>query len=193
MATHRESPAQARILFCPFCREGFEERPECPEHGLLLVPIDALPPPAERGPAGIHFFLDPRFGRGPVLLGALIVLVGFATPFVRSGRIGASALEVAIDGAHNLWLTAGAAFVILWILWRRRNPASMRAARVAVVGLAVGAGLPLLYTARRIELVASARLAEVEWQWGVWLLLAGLSIIAVGGPFLGRARGRRLP
>ena len=42
----------------------------------------------------------------------------------------ASALEVAIDGAANLWFTPGAAIALLWILWRRRSRYTMRAARL---------------------------------------------------------------
>lgn len=185
MAQYQESPARPPLLFCPFCREGFEHRQECPDHDLLLVPVDALPSPPGREPTRAAFYLDPRFGRGSVLFGALLVLAGFVAPFVRSGTVSASALEVAIDGAHNLWLTAGAAIVILAILWRRRDRGSMRAARIAVLGLALGGGLPLLYTSWRIERVAGARAADLEWRWGAWLLLIALFMAAVGSVFLG--------
>ncbi|MEM7139230.1 MAG: hypothetical protein AAF500_21845 [Myxococcota bacterium] len=74
-----------RILFCPYCRESFEGIDECPEHRLWLVEIDQLPPEDGRAPSGVSFFVDPRFGRGPVLAGAALVLFGFALPFVRSG------------------------------------------------------------------------------------------------------------
>jgi hypothetical protein len=186
MAQHRDSLAQPQVLFCPFCREGFENERECPDHDLLLVPLDSLPPPPGRELSRASFFLDPRLGRGPVLAGAITVLASFAAPFVRSGSLVASALEVAIDGASNLWLTAGAALGVLAILWRRRSTGGMRAVRVAVLGLAVGGVLPVLYTARRIELMAAARTTEVQWEWGVWLLLTGLVAIAVGSGFLGR-------
>ena len=45
---HRSMPPSARkpdeapILFCPFCRDGFEGVEECPEHELTLLPIDRL-------------------------------------------------------------------------------------------------------------------------------------------------------
>lgn len=178
------------MLFCPFCREGFEHERECPEHDLLLLPIDRLPPVPERQLERVQLYLDPRLGRAPVLLGASLVLVGFAAPFVRSGPIGASALEVAIDGANNLWLAAGAAIAVLGILWRRRDRAGLRAARAAVLGLALGGVLPLFYTARRIELMAAAQLTDVEWRWGAWLLLVALAITALGSLFLGRTPSR---
>jgi len=142
------------------------------------------------------------------LLGAALVLLGFLAPFVHNSggalaaerysggalaaerysggalaaeryySLAASALEVAIDGAGNLWFTPGAAVALLWILWRRRRRSAMRAARVAVFGLAVGGGLPLIYTTRRIGLMAGAEAAQVEWLWGLWVMVAGLLVAA---------------
>ena len=188
MPQAQESSEPAEILFCPFCRDGFEGRTECPEHELMLIAIDDLPPTSGRTLDGVTFFADPRLGRGGVLLGAALVLLGFLAPFVhRSGgaltgerhyNLAASALEVAIDGAGNLWFTPGAAVALLWILWRRRRRSAMRAARVAVFGLAVGGGLPLIYTTRRIGLMAGAEAVQVEWLWGLWLMVAGLLLVA---------------
>lgn len=164
----------------------------------MLIAIDDLPPTSGRTLDGVTFFADPRLGRGGVLLGAALVLLGFLAPFVhRSGgaltgerysggaltgerhyNLAASALEVAIDGAGNLWFTPGAAVALLWILWRRRRRSAMRAARVAVFGLAVGGGLPLIYTTRRIGLMAGAEAVQVEWLWGLWLMVAGLLLVA---------------
>ncbi len=177
------------MLFCPFCGEGFEARRECPEHELRLVPIDALQRGHGRGLDRVDFFVDPRLGRGAVLAGAFCLIVAFAAPFVRSGSLSASALEVAIDGAHNLWLTVGVGVLVLAILWRRRDSASMRGARLAVLGLAIGGGFPLIYTARRIELVAGAAL--VEWRWGAYVLVAALVAMAAGSLFLGGKPERR--
>lgn len=177
-----------KILFCPFCRDGFEARTECPEHELTLVRIDRLPPEAQAALERVTFFGDPRLGRGLVLVGAAWVFLGFVAPFVRGAGISASALEVAIDGADNLWFTPGAASVLLWILWRRRSRSALRAARAAVLGLALGGALPLIYTTRRIGLVADAYTSDVEWLWGLWLMVAGLVISGVGS---GRLGGRR--
>jgi len=172
------SSEPAKILFCPFCRDGFEGRTECPEHELTLIAIDALPPKSERTLDRVTFFADPRLGRGGVLLGAALVLLGFLAPFVHNYTLAASALEVAIDGAGNLWFTPGSAIALLWILWRRRSGSAMRAARVAVFGLAAGGGLPLIYTTRRIGLMADVQAAEVEWLWGLWVMVAGLLVVA---------------
>ena len=158
---------------------------ECPEHELTLVAIDKLPRQAAHTLESVTFFGDPRLGRGAVLLGAALVLLGFVVPFVSAELLVASALEVAIDGAGNLWLTPGAAVVLLWILWRRRSRHAMRAARAAVLGLAAGGALPLIYTTRRIGLVAGGNATDVEWRWGLWLMVAGLLLAALGSRRIG--------
>lgn len=184
-----EKPEEPKILFCPFCRDGFEGIAECPEHELTLLPIDRLPRPAERPFGGVAFFADPRSGRGGVLLGAGLVVVGFLAPLVRARGLDASALEVAIDGAHNLWFTPGAALGVLWVLWARRSRLEMRGARLAVLGLTLAGVLPLIYTSRRIALVAGAYVAEVEWRWGLATMVAGLAVAALASTRLG-ASGR---
>jgi hypothetical protein len=118
----------------------------------------------------------------------MLVLFGFAVPLVRSSLLEASALEVAIDGAINLWFTPGAAILLLWILWQRRSRDALRPARAAVLGLALGGLLPILYTCRRISLMAELQGATVDWLPGLWFMLAGLSIAAVGSRRLGTSR-----
>jgi hypothetical protein len=176
---------QASILFCPFCREGFEDTRECPEHELTLVPLDRLP--RRRTPASNEaaFFIDPRLGRGPVLLGAALVIAGFLAPGVSAPGVDASALEVAIDGAYNLWLTPGAALVILFMLSVRRSRRALREARMAVLGLALAAALPLVYTARRIDVAAETYGSDVEWRWGLAVMVVGLVVTALGSVRLG--------
>ena len=189
MPEPRETPKEPKILFCPFCRDGFEGVSECPEHELTLVPIDRMPPSEGRSVGEVAFFVDPRFGRGGVLSGTALVVVGFLAPFVRARGLDATALEVAIDGAHNLWFTPGAALAVLWVLWARRSRLAMRGARLAVLGLALTGALPLLYTSRRIGLVADAYAAEVEWRWGLAAMALGLVVVALASARLG-APGR---
>jgi hypothetical protein len=190
MSRSANTSEDAQILFCPYCRDGFEGVRECPEHELTLVPIDRLPGHAARSPNEVVFFMDPRLGRGAVLLGAVLGLAGFFLPFARAADVRASALEVAIDGAHNLWLTPVAALLMLWVLWARRTRQAMRAARLAVLGLALAGALPLVYTSRRIGLVADASSAELQWQWGFGVIVAGLVVAALGSVRLG-GRPRR--
>lgn len=178
------------ILFCPYCGESFEGVAECPEHELALVPIDRLG--RERGSLDeVAFFADPRLGRGPVLVGSALVLLGFLAPFAHSRGLHASGLEIALDGAHNLWLTPLAALSALWILWSRRSRVALRAARFAAFGLSVGGLLPLAYTSWRIALVAGVQDAPVEWGWGRVAMVAGSLLAAFGSLWLGgRARAR---
>jgi hypothetical protein len=187
MSESAETPKEHEILFCPYCRDGFEGVEECPEHELTLVPIDRLPRARATVAGEVSFFADPRMGRGPVLLGSALVLIGTLAPFVRARGLEASALEVAIDGAHNLWLTPAAALACLWVLWARRSGFAMRGARLAVLGLAVAGALPLAYTARRIGLVARLHSDEVQWLWGLGLMAVGLVAIALGSMRLGGA------
>ncbi|MGB8223904.1 MAG: hypothetical protein WCF10_15055, partial [Polyangiales bacterium] len=69
-------------MFCPFCGDGFENHAECPEHELPLIPIDRLPRTSERRFERVSFFLDPRLGRGGVLMGASLAVLGFFAPLV---------------------------------------------------------------------------------------------------------------
>lgn len=147
----------------------------------IAAPVQELGGSSRR----VTFFADPRLGRGFVLLGSALVLVGFVLPFVRSSEIVASALEVAIDGATNLWLTPGAAILLLWILWQRRDATSMRAARVAVFAMAAAGALPLVYTCRRVAVMADAQGTDLAWLFGLWLMASGLAVAAVGSRELG--------
>jgi len=61
----------------------------------------------------------------------------------------------------------------------------MRAARVAIFGLAVGGGLPLLYTTRRIATMAAAHAADAHWLAGLWIMAAGLSLAGLSSYRLG--------
>lgn len=119
------------------------------------------------------------------MVGASMVLLGFMLPFVESRGVVASALEVAIDGAVNLWLTPGAAIAQFLILSSRRSGATMRAARGAVFGLAIGGGLPLIYTTRRIATMASLDSVDVHWLLGLWIMVGGLLLTGLSSRRLG--------
>jgi hypothetical protein len=66
----------------------------------------------------------------------------------------------------------------------------MRGARGAVFGLALGGILPLLYTGRRVAMLADSFGKDLEWQWGFWLMIAGFVAGAVGSFRLGGPRPR---
>jgi hypothetical protein len=147
----RERANMHPILFCPFCGEAFEGEARCPAHELELVPWSALPKnravPADDEPL---VWPSPRLGRGYVASGAAVALLAFvALPLARvdgDQQMGGAMLALALHGTHKLWLIPAAAWAQLAILYRRRTPAAMRAARLAVALVACVLPLSALWT-----------------------------------------------
>lgn len=110
---------------------------------------------------------------------------------VRSRGIVASAIEIAIDGAINLWLVPAVAIATLAILARRRDAPSMRASRLALFALAVGGAMPLLYTTRRIAIMSSRQGTEPSWLVGAWVMSAGLLLCAAWSARVGTSKRLR--
>lgn len=184
--------------FCPFCREAYEGEETCPEHELELVSFDALPvrkamvaddeavAPWERG-----------YGRGLLAAAALGLLLGPLAPLVTAtvdGRqVTASGYEVAVGvgvtggGAPYLWMVPGVAVAIALVLMRRRTPAAMRGARIAVPLLVLLAGASVGLTLWRVHLGAarvadmSGREVGVDAGWGVYAIGAFVILGLVGG------------
>ena len=136
-----DDPNDARLLFCPFCRECYEGETTCPVHELDLVDFIDLPKQAhERQLPGWEEDLlpwDPRFGRAWLALGTLVVLVGWFLPFasatVDDQETTWSALELALGPARSLWTVPFTAALFAVLLLRRRTPLQMLGARL--VGL----------------------------------------------------------
>lgn len=125
------------VLFCPFCGEAFEGETRCPAHELPLVPWTDLPR-SERATTDDEKlpWSSLRLGRGVVASGAALALLAFvALPLARvegALSMGGSMLRLALGGTPKLWLVPAAAAAQLAILYRRRTPATMRSARLAV-------------------------------------------------------------
>ena len=187
-------PPDGAPLFCPFCGECFEGERRCPSHDLPLVPFDALaamqtkPVPDEHEPVPPY---DPRFGRGWIAAGALLVLVGFLLPFATStqgARVAtATGLQVASRAALNLWLLPMAAVTWTAILARRRTLAEMRGARLAIPLLCLGAAASLGYSLWRIH-EGAARIGraygvdvDIDVRAGAWVMGVGVVLALVGG------------
>jgi hypothetical protein len=73
------------ILFCPFCREAFDELERCPTHDVELVTLREL---GALAAASAHEdtplpLLSLRRGRGLLALGAVLTLLGFFCPLAR--------------------------------------------------------------------------------------------------------------
>ena len=189
-------------LFCPFCEECFEDEERCPEHDIPLVPFEELAAARGRAAPGDDEDVSPlewRYGRLPVLIGALMVLVGFFLPFVRAsfpdGTVsGGTGLAMASNMALNLWIVPAVGATMLSILGRRRTPRRMRGARLAVLLLALLAVSSLIYTVSGVYRGAArfhaayGQTVEVSALPGLYVMGAGLLALLVAAPFFGRAR-----
>lgn len=166
------------VLFCPFCREGFRGRSHCPEHDLVLLAEDELPPDESAIPELVTLG-DPRFGRAWLALGALLVFVGFFLPLLAYGAVEVSAYRFASSQAPNLWMIAAGAVGGLWLLVRFRAPRRMRRLRLVALTFAVYPLMPLGYTFYRLFKVAEAGMAAVP-RAGFYVIVAGVLFASVG-------------
>ncbi len=199
----------ARILFCPFCRECFEGEARCPEHDLALVSFDALPKTAEdlahelpRDDEDVSTF-DGRFGRGFVVAGALTFLAAFAMTFVditvQGDASGFSGFEAASGRAPNLWTVPFVGVVLIAILVRRRSLAKMRGARLSVMLLGLAPLFAIGYSYFRVlegaaseSARAGAHAMNVTPGLGVFVAALGTGLVAYGARKLGTTDVRGL-
>lgn len=174
--------SDSRVLFCPFCAEAFEGLERCPSHDLALVPFRELP--RQRTPDDARVAIgSPRFGRGALFGGAALTFIAFFCPLVRlSGQVEIenTARELAAGRAPRLWLVPAVALAVISILARRRTPAGMRGARLALCLLSLLPTGLVLFTlsgagtaAQRMAEQLGARIA-VHWGEGAWLTLFAL-------------------
>lgn len=183
------------LLFCPFCRECFEGELECPAHELALVAFDALPAdPADESELPSHdqpvSILDPRFGRGFVMAGVLLSLVGFSMPVfsILSGEQTRvfSGFEAAASRAPNLWTVPFVALMFAWILMRRRTPLAMLGARLAGVVFALAPLISLIYTVFKVREGAEQWAQQmhlrmvVDIEYGVFVIAVGVFFLLFG-------------
>lgn len=172
-----------KVLFCPFCGEAFEGQSRCPEHELPLLPWAALPKPQsairDHDPRPWH---SPGLGRAWVAMPAALILLAFVSlPIARVDgalHMGGSMLRLALHNAPRLWLVPAAACAELLILYRRRSPASMRGARLAVLCVGCVPALTVAWTwlgaNQAVGLLAARTQVELRLQIGsgaylVWL------------------------
>lgn len=173
----------ATPLFCPFCRDCFEDTDRCPDHDLVLVPFEALPvPPREQEDDAQVPILDPTRGRAELLVSGLVLLGGFLAPLVEVSALGRTqtftALAAAAERAPNLWSIpiAGALFVSL--VARRRTPLQMRGARLAALVVALAPIVSIVYSVRRM-------LAAAEMEDGVRVAVGMGPYVIVAASLLG--------
>ncbi|MBX7197444.1 MAG: hypothetical protein K1X94_35695 [Sandaracinaceae bacterium] len=171
----------AKLLFCPFCRECFEDADRCPDHDLPLVPFEQLPAaPREQEDDGQVPMLDPARGRLELVLAAIGLLLGFLVPLVEVSAAGRtqtfSALAAAAERAPNLWAIPIAGALFASLVGRRRTPLQMRGARLAGIVVALAPIVSLVYSIRRMIMAASLEHGvSVSIAWGAYLI--GLSAL----------------
>lgn len=186
------------IRFCPFCREPFEGE-RCPDHGLPLVTGVELASVA-RIPHESELLAptDFRFGRLTVILGALVVVVGFGLPFVVDRTRGdqtTSAFELWQLRADYLALVPTALVGIVTLAFVRRTRRDLRRIRLAM-GVALGFAILALAVAasrivdygRHLDRIGAENGLEIAG--GAFVLVAGFVVLAIGIVRLGSVGSR---
>ncbi len=180
--------ASDAVLFCPFCRESFEDESECPQHGIPLVPFQQLDSFKERSMPSADEIIDlsdPRFGRGLLALASVAMLIGFFLPWLNILQQERSATGMVLtQRALNLWLVPIISFTWLSILLRRRTLRTLAGSRVAVAALALIAAGSMIYSAIRIHNATLAIAERTGLEGGVspkigFLLSIGAAVVAL--------------
>lgn len=198
----REPGQGERMLFCPFCREAFDDVARCPHHDVALVSLRELGqlsaanvPDDKRVP-----LWSPGFGRGWVALGAVATLLSFLGPFgelLGDVEINNTLLHLARGRAVRLWVVPVAAFALLLTLYRRRSPEAMRGARLGTLIVSCLPSAVVLFTWRGAVLAAEAMASsgnQVTFRLGLGSYAVFLSgALAIFGSLrLGQKPARRV-
>jgi hypothetical protein len=176
----------AKLLFCPFCRECFEDTDRCPDHDLPLVPFQELPvPPREQEDDAPVPMLDPSRGRAELTVSAVALLGGFLAPLVEVSALGRTqsftALAAAAERAPNLWSIPIAGALFASLVARRRTPLQMRGARLASLMVALAPIVSIVYSVRRMLMAATLEDGvTVTVLWGPYVVVAASILAAVG-------------
>lgn len=172
------------MLFCPFCKEAFDDAERCPHHDVALVGLRELGqlsaahvPDDERLP-----WWSPKLGRGWLLAAACATIVAFFCPFgqlLGEVTVSNTLFTLARGRALRLWVVPTAAIALLLMLFRRRTPVAMRGARLSALFVSVLPSAVVLITwlgARRAaDALASSAAGQVKFRLGVGSALVLLS------------------
>lgn len=184
--------AQHQVLFCPFCKESFEQLQRCPEHELTLVPLTRLAasnvpepeldddhngPQLPRDLRPLALF-DPRVGRGGVALGALCLWLALPLPLLRVAASEPVATYQLTRAIPSLWTLSLIAFTVFYMLARRRTPRALRSLRVVVPSLGAVALACLLWAFGRLGFQALPAV-------GSYVVVAGALMLGAFGARLG--------
>jgi len=191
------------MLFCPFCREAFEDATRCPDHDVELVSLRELGQlaAATTPDDGLLALAAPRYGRWQIALGALGSLVAFLCPFgALEGHLNIqnSLLALARGRALRLWIVPAAACALLLMLYRRRTPRALRGARLGALFVSCLPSAVVLYTLYGAQAAAGALAARTgsavafHVGSGSVLVLASGAVLVWGSLRLGVQRGPRV-
>jgi hypothetical protein len=131
-------------------------------------------PPTAQLDDRAHGLLEPRFGRAPVFLGAMLNLVALGLPLV--GGEALTTYQLA-RGFPSLWTLMLVSFTVAFTLARRRTPRRLRSLRVLIPLLSLLSPLALIWT--------SARLGHPSLGAAVYVVGAASLLLLVGGARLG--------
>jgi hypothetical protein len=191
----------SRVLFCPFCAEPFEGVARCPSHDLELITFRELSRLQEQSDQVRVPLRSLRFGRGALLAGAALTLIGFFCPLVRlSGQVEISNTlrDLAGGRAPRLWLVPAVALAVISVVLRRRTPAGMRGARLALCFLVLIPSALVATTlsgARDAAQLMTERLGaqvQVHWGAGAWLVWCAALPLLWGSLKFGVPAARRV-
>ena len=191
------------MLFCPFCREAFDDVTRCPDHDVELVTLRELGQLAaavsdEDSPLPLG---SPRCGRWQIALGALATLVAFLCPFGELQSeisVQNSLLSLARGRALRLWIIPAAALALLLMLYRRRTPRQLRGARLGALFVSCLPALAVAYTwygAHEAALALASKTASpatFHLGFGSLLVFASALLLAWGSARLGLQRRPRV-
>lgn len=188
MSTSSED--DARLLFCPFCRECYEGERTCPVHELELVDFQDLPKQGhERDLPGWDEDVDPwdiRFGRGFLALGAVGLLAGFFLPFATAmfedTATTWTGYTLATGRAGNLWTVPFVAAMFVYFLLRRRTPIKMLGTRLVAIVLSIMPAGSLAYTVHRVQQGVSGQhgAVTISWDTGAYVIAASCVLLLIG-------------
>jgi len=184
------------MLFCPFCKEGFDDAERCPHHDVELITLRALGQlSAARVPDDQRLpFWSPKLGRGMLLTAALGTLLAFFCPFgqlLGEVTVSNTLFTLARGRAVRLWVVPLAALAMLLMLFRRRTPAAMRGARLSALFVSVLPSAVVLITwlgaSKAADVMATSSGGEIKFRLGLgsWFVFVSSALALIGSPRLG--------
>jgi hypothetical protein len=197
----------AGLLCCPFCRELFTEQDavtRCPDCGVDLLPLHAVPPSPEsqleqdiltdQTPLEYRTwpFWNMQRGKGWLLLCALLGLASYALPWFSQTQPETRVLTGFQLARHYVgWLWGGAIgwFILIPLVLTRRTIVAMRGVRMISVAFASMTALEVLVFVNATASRQNHVIVQFAWEWGIWIS----SFVSAIGACVAVTYGGQLP